>query len=182
MRARFWILLAPLLALGCQTASGPTFQEGTARSSFEAVWSKIDTDAPGAANDVEVNTLGTNFTAGAFLTPEIEGGLKLGYLDQEIGRTSVKAWNAAAYGRYYLQSHGTLRPWGEGTIGYAQGDNGRATDRTIYWGIAAGLTQFLTESTALELALGYESRSYDFGGGDTDVSTTALTLGYAVFW
>ncbi len=182
MRLLPWILLLALTAPACQTASGPTFGAGMGRSAFSAEWSKSDVDAPGSAGDFDMSTLGVNAVAGAFLGPEIEGGVKLGYLDQEIGNQTTKQWAAALYGRYYFQSHGTLRPWGELTLGYAQGDNGPATDRNLYYGLALGLTQFLTESTALELGLGHEARSFDFGNGDTDYSTTALTVGYAVFW
>ncbi|MBC8330261.1 MAG: hypothetical protein H8E31_16115 [Planctomycetes bacterium] len=182
MKSRLWLLLAPLAALGCQTANGPTFQEGTARSSFEGSWSTVNNQRPAPQKDLEVVTLDTAFSAGAFVTPEIEAGLRVGFFDQDADTARLRAWDAALYGRYYLQSHGTLRPWGEGRLGYSGGRSQGVSDRTIFWGVGAGLTQFLTESTALELSLAYEARTFDFGGGDTDVSSTALSLAYAVFW
>jgi len=182
MNARSWLLLAPLVALGCQTANGPTFEEGTARSSFQGSWSNVTNDRPRAKNDLEVTTLDTSFSAGAFVTPEIEGGLEVGFLDQDAGKSRVRAWDAALYGRYYFQSHGTLRPWGEGKLGYTGGRSQGSSDRTLFWGVGAGLTQFLTDSTAIELGLGYESRTFDFGGGDTSITATVLEIAYTIFW
>ncbi|RMH04468.1 MAG: hypothetical protein D6702_03165 [Planctomycetota bacterium] len=176
-------LLPFLLALlpSCQTSSGPIFEEGTARSSFAGSWSKVTTSPPKGA-DQDTTTLETAFTAGAFATPQIETGLKGSFFDQDAGKTSLRAWDAGLYGRYWFQDRGSLRTWVEGDLGYAQGRSQGISDRNVFWGLGAGMTQFLTESTAVELGLVFDHRSFRFrGGGDTTISTLAVQIAYAIF-
>lgn len=182
MKVHAWILLLSLASFSCQAASGPVFVPEMARSAFSGSWSSEETDAPGTASDVTADTIGLDFAGGAFVSNTIEAGVKGGYTDLDAGKTQITTWDAALYGRYYLQDRGQLRPWGELQIGYGKGGNGRANDRNIFWGVGVGLSQFLTESTAIELGLVYERRSFDFGRGSTDISLTALTLAYAIFF
>ena len=182
MRATLWILLVPLVAASCTTANGPAFRAETARSAFSGSWSDTTLTRPGNRNELEVTTMATDFSMGVFVNPEIEGGVKVGFFDQDAGKSRLRSWDASAYGRYYFQSTGTLRPWGEAQLGYAQGRDQGVSDTAVFWGVGAGMTQFLTDSTAVELSLDYDQRSFAFRGGDTDIATTALTIAYSIFF
>ena len=180
MQPRLLLLLPTVLSASCQTSEGLVFQSGTSRSSFSAGWDASEVEDSGSAT--EVTTLQASAQTGAFLNSTMEIGLDLDYFDQEDGNSNSNSMGIALYGRYWFQQKGNARAWAEASAGYANIDLDEDSDGGLSWSGSAGISQFLTPSTALEASLRYANNSYDLASGPLEITSTSLLLGYAIFY
>ena len=174
------LALIALAATSCQTSNGPAFNSGMVRTAVSGGWSTTEFDPGG-----DVDVLALDLSVGTLLTPQIETGGDLVYSDVDAGGLETNSWAILGYGRYYFQVTGPSRVWAQAKAGWEQADIGIADDSTFSWALGAGASQFVTESSALELSAQYGQASFDFGplgGGDTDISSLSVLLGYAVYY
>jgi hypothetical protein len=201
-------LLLILLA-SCQLHEGPTFAEGLMRSSVAIEVGSEEDDADygaGTTAKTEVDTFSVDLMQGYFLNQNLEvgGSFLLSTKDQKItskdsGTTSStgveeKRFALSGFARYYFVPSGSTRFFAEGRLGWVDGtrdfDFAGATANDFdgfLFGLAAGASTFLSESSAIETQVAYRSATLDgsdnFGNSfDIDSTELAFLIGYSVYF
>ncbi len=181
-RTQFSLSLAAIALFGASCSSMwnagtkvPAFEHGMYRLGGAAGLSLADNQF----NGVDTNTLAANADLGRFYGTNLELGVRLGLISTDVGTVESDTTNLAVFGRWYTASEAASRPWIE--LG---GGTSNVKTATIDVGgslffLAVGLTHFLNESVAAEVAARQSLGSYD-GGVESD--TLDIGIGFSLFW
>ncbi len=170
-------------------ASAPGFQSGTqsAGISFSLANDKLD----GSFDEGEIESVDLSGNWGYFVSPNVEVGASLGYRSeqQSLNGTTFIDSDLTAIGvntRYYLVSEGQVRPYVGAGFGLLNGSNGDFDIDGNYYGLAAGLTAFLSESVALDARFSKAWSSEDWtdsvGTADVDRDMFAFLVGLSFYF
>lgn len=170
-------------------ASAPGFQSGTRSAGIAFSFANDDISAPFDEGEIESVNLSGNL--GYFVSPNVEVGASLGYSSEQqtLNGTTVLDSDLTAIGinsRYYLVSEGQVRPYLGAGFGLLNGSTGDIDIDGNYYGLAAGLAAFLSESVALDArftkAWSSEDWSNSVGTADVDRDMFAFLVGLSFYF
>ncbi|MCH2113197.1 MAG: hypothetical protein MK213_10090, partial [Planctomycetes bacterium] len=161
MRALALLLTLLSLALGsCQFARGTPFGSGSARATLSGHLMDTTSTVGGVYRDSNALSL----TTGAFATPDTEVGLDANWMEIDEGTLQAVDRGIGLYTRYWFHTKGSSRGWMEGSVGYGEMNYNQETDSNMYWGLGLGVTQFMTETGAIEYGFDYTDYDYAIPG------------------
>lgn len=170
-------------------ASAAGFQSGTqsAGIAFSLANDKLDD----SFDEGEIESVDLSGNWGYFVSPNVEVGASLGYSSeqQSLNGTTFIDSDLTAIGinsRYYLVSEGQVRPYLGAGFGLLNGSSGDIDIDGNYYGLAAGLAAFLSESVALDArftkAWSTEDWSDGIGTADIDRDMFAFLVGFTFYF
>ena len=183
------IAFALLSSCNSTGAAAPAFQPGMQNVGLAFSLAKDDISAPFDEGEIESVDLSGNW--GYFVSPNVEVGASLGYSSeqQSLNGTTVLDSDLTAFGvnsRYYLVSEGQVRPYVGAGFGLLSGSSGDIDIDGNYYGLAAGLAAFLSESVALDArftkAWSTEDWSDGIGTADVDRDMFAFLVGFTFYF
>ena len=129
--------------------------------------------------DQDADVLRLNGSYGYFYQPNIEVGAMLSYEDQDVGGAESTTWIINGYGRYWIDTRNSTRPFVQGRVGIGNTDGGFVAaaggsndDDLVEYALGIGLSDFISQSTSLDLLLEWADQQYD----NTDRQTDGLEL------
>ena len=207
------LLFASLFAVSCSTSSvKPSINVGDTRlaismdmSNFDLTTSDTDDTTPPYGEGTSSSDLDLELTVGRVVITNLELGGRLVMNNSETTYTDFDRTETfdtmalGAYVRYYVPMGASFVPWVEASILFGGGHESTysepgfsSTSEADVWGteLALGVSSYLSESTALELALrmqtlelsNFESGFVFPDGYEDERSGTSLTLGISTFF
>jgi len=181
-RKHISLLLSGAVLLGASCTSlwnagtaGPKFQNGSYRLGGGMGVNFSDSEF----NAVDTDTLALSFDVGRFYTENLELGLRADYTSIDAGGAETDMADYLVFGRWYVTPGEATRPWIELAIGSSNVDNGATDLSGLLYSVGLGLTQFLSDRVALEVAIRNSVGNYD---NDIESDSLDLGVGLAVFW
>lgn len=171
---------AALLGASCTSLwnagiRGPEFERGSYRFGGAMGLGFQDREFNGADTD----TLAVNVDLGRFYSQNLELGARVAYSSVDAGATETDAADYLAFGRWYVTPNSASRPWIELAVGSSSVDNGTVDISGLLYAVGLGLTQFVGEAAAIEVALRNAVGNYD---GSIESDSLDLTVGLALFF
>ena len=123
---------------------------------------------PGTKVKNDEDVLALNASYGYFYQPNVEIGGMLTYGDADVAGIKSTLWIVNGYLRYWIDTRANTRPFLQGRVGIGNRDDGTADDDLLEYGLGAGLSDFLSQSTSLDLLLEWATREYDNSNEQTD--------------
>jgi hypothetical protein len=130
-------------------------------------------------NATDTDTLAVDVDLGRFYTENLELGLRVGYTSVDVGTSETDTSDYLVFGRWYVTPNQASRPWVELGIGGSSVDTGTTDLSGLLYSIGLGLSQFLNERVAIEVALRNSVGNYD---NSVESDNLDLNVGLAVFW
>jgi len=134
------------------------------------------------SGDFDSDALRLNGSYGYFYQPNVEVGAMVSYTDSEVGTAETTEWILNGFARYWIDTRNSTRPFLQGRVGvgntestFIQGQGTSKNDDLVEYGIGIGLSDFISQSTSLDLLLEWADQQYD----NTDVQTDGLELSVA---
>lgn len=155
--------------------TGPEFQHGSYRLGGSMGVNFQDSEF----NAVDTDTLSLGFEVGRFYGEHAELGLRAAYTSVDAGGAETDASDYSVYGRWYVTPGSATRPWLELAVGSSNVDDGTTDLSGFLYAVALGVTQFLNERVAIEVAVRNSVGNYD---DDIESDSLDLGVGLAVFW
>ena len=183
------IALALLSSCNSTGAAAPAFQPGVQNVGFAFSLAEDDISAPFDEGEIESVDLSGNW--GYFVSPNVEVGASLGYSSEQqtLNGTTFIDSDLTAIGinsRYYLVSEGQVRPYLGAGFGLLNGSTGDIDIDGNYYGLAAGLAAFLSESVALDARFTKAWSTEDWSDGidtaDIDRDMFAFLVGFTFYF
>lgn len=130
-------------------------------------------------NSTDTDTLAANLDLGRFYTENLELGVRVGYSAVDVGTVETSVADYLLFGRWYATPNAASRPWVELAVGGSNLDDGTNDLSGLLYSVGLGLSQFLNDRVAIEVALRNSVGDYD-NGIESDVID--LNVGLALFW
>lgn len=130
-------------------------------------------------NAVDTDTLAVGVDVGRFYSENLELGLRADYTSVDAGGAETDMADYLVFGRWYVTPGSASRPWIELAIGASSVDTGTVDLSGLLYSVGVGLTQFLNDRVAIEVALRNSVGNYD---DDIESDSLDLGVGLAVFW
>lgn len=168
--------VAGLLSVSCaSTASNwqpQPFKAGQTRLALgtNAFTQMTTDDGTGATTDDDL--LALNASYGYFYQPNIEVGGSVSYEDQDSSGGEMTSWVLGGYARYWIDTRAQIRPFVQGRIGLGNVDVNGTDDDLFEYAIGAGLSNFLSQNTSVDVLLEYSDRQFD----NSNVQTSGIGL------
>lgn len=169
--------------------SAPAFHSGT--QSVGVAFALEESDLSGAFGEGAIETLDLTGNWGYFVSPNVEFGTSVGYSSEQQslnGSTFLDAelTTLGINTRYYFASEGLARPYVGFGLGFLSGSSDGIDIDGNYYGIAAGLATFLSESVALDARFSKAWSSEDWSDGvgiaDVDRDMFAFLVGLSFYF
>ena len=197
------ILFASTLVASCSSPSyvhhaGPSLAVGAHRMAITAEMSGTETSASdnsgGGGAPTDSDSMSLDLTLGQVVAPNFELGGMFSYADSSSDFGSGDADSAGmyglgAYGRFYIPTMmpGGLVPWIQasilfsGTMDFESTDAGtRTSEEAELFGtaLAVGVTNYLSESAAIEFAIATTTLEFDSWAGTVTDSSGVTNIDY----
>ena len=181
-RKHLSLLLSGAVLLGTSCTSlwnagvtGPEFQRGSYRLGGGMGVNFQDSEF----NAVDTDTLSVGVDVGRFYSENLELGLRAAYTSVDAGGAETDSSDYLVFGRWYVTPGSASRPWLELAIGASSVDTGTLDLSGLLYSVGLGVTQFLNERVAIEVAIRNSVGNYD---DDIESDSLDLGVGLAVFW
>ena len=169
--------VAGLLSVSCATTASnwqpQPFKAGQQRLALGTnTFTQMTTEATGGGK-TDDDRLDLNASYGYFYQPNVEFGGSLGYSDEDNSGGQMTAWVLGGYLRYWIDTRAQIRPFVQGRIGLGNADIGGGLDDDLFeYALGAGLSNFLSQNTSIDVLLEYSDRQFD----NTNVQTSGIGL------
>ncbi len=183
------VALATLASCNSTGASAPAFRSGT--QNVGVAFALAQDDLSDTFNEGEIESVDLSGNWGYFVSPHVEVGASLGYSSEQqtLNGATVVDSDLTTFGvssRYYFASEGQVRPYVGAGVGILGGSSGDIDIDGNYYGLAAGLAAFLSESVALDArftkAWSTEDWSDGIGTADIDRDMFAFLVGLSFYF
>lgn len=187
MSASRTILLAALagcLSVSCATTASDwrpaPFRAGQQRLAIgtNTYTQKTTDDGMGGSSDNDLLALNGSF--GYFYQPNVEFGGILGYQDADIAGTDSTMWTIDGYMRYWIDTRNSARPFVQGRVGIGNREVASVDDDLVQYAFGAGISDFLSQNTSVDLLLEWSDQQFDNSDEQTD--GLELSVFFSVFF